>query len=154
MAWAGNRQCPAESPGSFSISGKGTRTAVVCLAVRPVEMRYNAVRRTIVVKRDRTQTIIAKIEKGYTPELIGSVDYIRFLPCEVQPYASRGIVLLNIAERSTAGDGRGQCGSGEELFLSAVDVSRSPARRLGRVLVHSCRHPVILRDNEGDPTQF
>ena len=149
ICWAGAPQCPAETPESLSVSAKGNQAAVVCLAGRPVEMRYNAARRTIAVKRDGKQTVIAKIDKGYTPELIGAVDDIRFLPSELQPYASRGIVLLNIAERSTAGDGRGQCGSGEERFLAAVDVSRSPARRLGRVLVHSCRHPVMLRDTEG-----
>lgn len=154
IGWAGNPKCPAETPESLGVSTKGTRTAIVCLAGRPVEMRYNAARRTIAVTRDGKQTVIAKIEKGYTPELIGSVDSIRFLPSELQPYASRGIVLLNIAERSTAGDGRGQCGAGEELFLSAVDVSRSPAQRLSRVLVHSCRHPVMLRDTDSGARDY
>lgn len=154
IAWAGNPKCSAETPESLSVSAKGTRTAAVCLAGVPVEMRYNAARRTIAVKRDGKQTVIAKIDKDHTPELIGAVDYIRFLPSGLQPYAPRGIVLLNIAERSTAGDGRGQCGSGEEIFLSAVDVSRAPARRLGRVLVHSCRHPVMLRSTEGGARDF
>lgn len=154
IAWAGSQQCPAETPGSLNVSAKGTRTALVCLAGSPVEMRYNAARRTIAVKRDGKQAVIARIDKGYTPELIGSVDYIRFLPSELQPYAPRGIVLLNIAERSTSGDGRGQCGSGEELFLAAVDVSRAPARLLGRVLVHSCREPVVLYETDGGANDY
>lgn len=154
MAWAGNQHCVGETPESLSVSAKGTRTAIVCLAGRPVEMRYNAARRTIAVKREGKQAVIARIEKGYTPELIGSVDYIRFLPSELQPYASRGIVLLNIAERTTSGDGRGQCGSGEEIFVVTVDVSRAPARRLGKVLIHSCREPVILLNTDGHASDY
>jgi hypothetical protein len=141
---AAKSPCPVETPESLSVSSKGTQAARLCLAGRAVELRYSPTKRTITIKRNGKQAVIARIDKGFTPDLIGSTAYIRFLPTDLQPYGSRGIVLLNTVERSTGGDGRGQCGSGEEIYIEAVDVARAVPKPLGRILVHSCHQPVVL----------
>jgi hypothetical protein len=146
--------CPTESPQSLSVSKTGKQQATSCASDQPVYLRHSSERRSVSISKDGRTTLVKRIDKGYTPELIGMTAFIRFLPNSLQPYTARGVILFNTVERSTGGNGGGQCGSGYELYLNAANVSRSPARVLGRVKIGSCLESTTLYDMENGPYDF
>jgi hypothetical protein len=117
-------------------------------------LKYDQRKRTISLTANGRAVLIERIGKGQGPELVGMESYIRILPADLQLYRNRGIILLNTASRSAAGDGRGQCGGGFEMYLHAIDVSRRAPLRLGRVLVGSCWEDLYPKGIENGPEDF
>jgi hypothetical protein len=153
------------APPAFASGGERTQCKVerveglpanrsICFSGRLFKLQYDSTKRIVTLSTKGEKTRIEKLEKGYTPELIDMVEFIRFLPSQLQPYESRGILLLNTAARSTGGGGGGQCGAGYELYLNAVDVSRSPFKVLGRVKIGSCLESTFLYDMENGPDDY
>ncbi len=143
-AIAASQTCAIESPETLSVSKDGTKAGIYCYAQHALELRYDQKKRTVTIVKNGRKTSVKKIDKGYTPELIGMTEYIRFLPTELQAYENQGVILFNTVERSTGGDGRGQCGSGYELYLNAANVSHVSVRLLGRVNIGSCLESTTL----------
>jgi hypothetical protein len=114
--------------------------------VRNLQLAFNMDRSEIYLKLAKKRTILEKIGAALDPRLIGSVDRIRFLPTALQAYRSQGVVLFVSSRRSVAGNGGGQCGSGSEDYLNALDVNGGPPRVLTRVLIGSCLDNVELSD--------
>lgn len=126
----------------------------ICFSGRLFKLQYNSAKRRVTLSTKGKKTTLETIEKGFTPELVDMVEFIRFLPSELQPYESRGVLLLNTAARSTGGHGGGQCGAGYELYLNAVNVKQSPFKVLGKVNIGSCLESTFLYDMENGPDDY
>lgn len=90
--------------------------------------------------------VLAKVPKRFDPTLVGSERLIAFLPNELQPYLKKKVVLYTTAIRTSGGTGGGQCGSGSEIYLHALDVKKTQPKVLSSVLVSSCEQSIELYD--------
>jgi hypothetical protein len=128
--------------------------ALAHASANDLRLNYDLRKRVISLTANGRTVQIERIGKGQGPELVDMERYIRILPAELQLYQERGIILLTTASRSAAGDGRGQCGAGYEMYLYAVDVSRRTPRQMGRVLVGSCWKNLYPDGVENGPEDF
>ncbi|WP_374584855.1 hypothetical protein [Pseudoduganella sp.] len=126
----------------------------ICFAGKTFKLHYDTAKRAVFLSAKGQNLRIETIKKGYEPELVDMVEYIRFLPLELQPYESRGVLLLNTATRSTGGNGGGQCGAGYELYLIAVNVAKWPYKVIGRFNIGSCLDSTFLFDMENGPDDY
>jgi hypothetical protein len=132
----------------------GTPGSSICIGDRPFLLAYKKHGHTISIRSSTGEKILHRIDNGYEPELVGADREIAFLPASLQPYGARQILLYTSAQRSTGGDGRGQCGSGVERFLHALDVSTKTPRLLSSVLIASCSKDIYLYESESDADNF
>lgn len=132
----------------------GTAGSSICIGERPFLLAYKKHGHTITIRSSTGEKILHRIDNGYEPERVGAEREIAFLPASVQPYGARNILLYTSAQRSTGGDGRGQCGSGVERFLHALDVSTKAPRLLSSVLIASCSKDIYLYESESDEGNF
>jgi hypothetical protein len=111
-------------------------------------LSYSFLKRTLRVANGNSETVVGRIEKGRNPELIGAEEYIRFLPGRLQPYLSQNKVLFLSAERSSAGDGGGYCGSGGEIYLNVLNLETTSVAVISRILISSCKENIELAGTE------
>jgi len=95
-----------------------------------------------------------KIPKGYEPEKIGAEGLIAFLPVEKQPYKDRDILLYTTAIRTKGGGGGGQCGSGAEIYLHALNLGKKTPHVLSRTLIGSCAQSIELDEHDVGAKKF
>lgn len=91
--------------------------------------------------------ILEKIPKRFDPELVGTDTLIGFLPPSLQIYEKRNIVLYISSIRTSGGNGGGQCGSGSEIFLNVLDLSRTRPQMIARHLIESCEKSISIRNS-------
>ena len=91
--------------------------------------------------------ILEKIPKRFDPELVGTDTLIGFLPPQLQIYEKRNTILYISSIRTSGGNGGGQCGSGSEIFLNVLDLSRTRPRMIARHLIESCEKSMSIRNS-------
>lgn len=151
----------AANPNDFGCSVAGAiqsknsdPAANLCLPGAKLKLEYQRKNRKVALHIKGRPIVIEKIEKGYGPELIDMQGYIRFLPLKVQPYLESKVVLFNSVVRSTGGNGGGQCGSGYELFLNALNLSQSKPRVVGKVKIGSCTESIFPEGIDEGPADY
>ena len=121
-----------------------------CLHGDRYKLEYR--RRKIALSSLAHTWILEKIPKDYDPALVGADEMIGFLPPSFQIYAARNILLYISSIRSSGGNGGGQCGSGSEIFLNVLDLSRTRPRVIARHLIESCKKSMSIRKTSEDGT--
>lgn len=117
----------------------------ICIARNVYALEYsgNVLRLSYKGKRQ----LLEKIPKELSPSFIGAEGYIGFLPENLQIYRHEKKLLYTSVRRSRGGGGGGQCGSGAEIHLHVLDVSKE-ARIISSLLVGSCRRSIELQNQD------
>ena len=137
---------------AHSCQNNAKQTSTICVGENSFTLAYDANANTISVRSRQGKTVLHRIPKGYNPTLVGAQQSIAFLPPQLQPYAAREVLLYTSARRSNCGDGRGQCGSGAELYLHALSIKTEPPKVLSSILIGSCKESIELY--EGAPPSW
>lgn len=120
-------------------------TQQICVGQREYRIEYK--RNNINLFLNGERRVLERIPKRRDPTKIGATGLISFLPYDLQPYRARGILLYTSVSRSSGGSGGGQCGSGAEIYLNVLDISKKP-RILSKLLVGSCLESIELIDQD------
>jgi hypothetical protein len=131
--------------------GRGSR---ICIGERSYLLAYKRHEHAVTLKVGNKEKVLHRIDSRFAPEVVGSGQAIAFLPARLQLYGVQHILLYTVAQRSTGGDGRGQCGAGQELFLHALDVSGKTPKALSSVLIGSCKKDIYLYDSDSNLENF
>jgi hypothetical protein len=129
-------------------------SASLCLPGKSLLLKYEPKSRTVSIAVNGHKSQLERIKSNYGPDLIGMEEYIRFLPLTLQPYLSRNIILFNSVLRSNGGEGMGQCGSGYEMYLNAVNIGRTNVKVLSKVRIGSCHQSMFPDRVEEGATDF
>lgn len=108
------------------------------------EMAYSSKKNSIVLNFSGKELILASVPARFNPGLVGSDSLIGFLAPRLQVYKDSNILMYITAIRTRGGDGRGQCGSGSEIYLNFLDVSRANPKRYSSVLIGSCNESIEI----------
>ena len=137
-----DRSMPTEQPNGDTQSG-------FCLHGTDYHLNYSALMGSITLAVQGLKTVeLETVERERNPGLVGAGSDIRFLPPRLQPYMDRSILLYLTAERSSGGDGSGQCGAGAERFLNILSMQGLEPQRIAKVLVARCREDIELAGSE------
>jgi hypothetical protein len=115
-----------------------------CIEGRTYQIKLVQGGSQIVVVSRKKATILSKIPKGFDPTLVDADDLIGFLPDEFQPYKGKNTLVYLSSIRTTGGDGRGQCGSGVEIYLNFLDVAAGNPKLKSSILIGSCAKSIEL----------
>lgn len=125
----------------------GVVQKILCVDGRVFESYYSAKAARIEVK-STSGKIFFRIPSGYEPTLVGSDSLIGFLPDKLQVYKKNNVLAFVSTIRTNGGDGMGQCGSGSEIYLNFLDVSRKVPKLSARILIGSCKESIELGDQD------
>jgi len=92
---------------------------------------------------------IIQLEKGANPEFIGAEHDIQILFGNTIKLQEREFLFLTVAERTNRGDGGGQCGAGEEIYLKIYEFIKNDLFERKSFLIHSCATFIDLDTGDG-----
>ena len=92
--------------------------------------------------------MVSVIPAGYDPAVVGSNRLIGFLPEKLQVFKKKQVLVYVSSIRSRGGDGMGQCGSGSEIFLNFLDISKQVPKLKSSILIGSCNESIELVDQD------
>lgn len=115
-----------------------------CIEGRIYQLKLAKANSQIVSVFGKKVTVLSKIPKGFDPALVDADDLIGFLPDEFQAYKEKNTLVYISSIRTTGGDGRGQCGSGVEIYLNFLDVAHTTPKVKSSILIGSCTKPIEL----------
>jgi hypothetical protein len=124
------------------LSNGNVTSSITTTRSRSYKLVFVKTKQSIDVSYPAGRTTVFKIEEGKDPSLVGVENHIRFLPMSLQPYMDKGDLLFIAAERTTDGDGGGQCGSGAEIYLKVLDVTAAKPKVIGSHLIDSCAESI------------
>ena len=119
----------------------------LCVDDRVYEVYYIRKVSRIEVRSGRGK-IVFRIPSGYDPALVGSDSLIGFLPEKLQVFKKDKVLIYVSSIRSRGGDGRGQCGSGSEIYLNFLDISKQAPKLKSSILIGSCKESIELDDQD------
>ncbi len=76
-------------------------------------------------------------KKMQTLEYIGAVHDIQILLGRTLNLRGREFLALTIAERTSRGNGMGQCGAGEEIYSKIYELLKQKTITRNTILIHS-----------------
>lgn len=117
---------------------------------RQFTLEYDYKKRILSITSDKppSRVTLEKVSRGHNPELVGSDDYIRFLPVRLQAYRSQGKLLYLFSYRTNAGNGMGQCGAGTEEFLNVLDITGKIPKKIATFHINSCSDNIELSNTD------
>lgn len=148
---AGLHACPGQASRPAKGSGHD-QPSQLCHRGHVYSIVYMA--NSVTLHSGKRGTRLHKIPKGYEPEKIGAEGLIAFLPVEKQPYKDRDILLYTTAIRTKGGGGGGQCGSGAEIYLHALNLGKRPPHLLSSTLIGSCSQSIKLDEHDAGAKKF
>lgn len=135
--------CTTQDPATPRPAGKSD-ASILCVDGQPAyRLEYDPVKMTVAIGKSRKSLHVVKtIPKDYDPSFVGGEEDIRFLPNRLQPYIKDNVLLFTTAQRSSAGDGMGQCGAGVERSLHVYSATKQ--KIISSFLITSCLSGVEL----------
>jgi len=112
-----------------------------------INLHYSAKNRRIWLSSARFKSkeyTVARLEKNASPEYIGAVRDIQILLGRTLNLKGREFLALTIAERTSRGNGMGQCGAGEEIYLKIYELLKEKLIERNTILIHSCAQSIDL----------
>lgn len=125
----------------------GTKSRICIEPNKLFELDYSFKTRKLTIDTPAGKSTLEVTPKGYSPELVGAEENIRILPMELQPYLPSTLLYIS-AIRTNGGDGRGQCGSGAEIFLNVLNIELDRPKLISKILVSSCAESIELKGSE------
>jgi hypothetical protein len=90
---------------------------------------------------------LIKLERNADPSLVGEEESIAFITPQILRLQNKQYLGLTIAERSTRGNGMGQCGGGSEIYFVSLEIVKSKVVERNRFLIYSCLKDIYLADD-------
>jgi hypothetical protein len=119
-----------------------------------INLNYSRKSRRIWLTSNRfkqNQHTIKRLENGANPELVGADDDIRILFNRTIKLEEREFLILTIAERTSRGNGGGECGSGAEIYLNIFELNQHQIQERNSILIASCSNGIDLEYPNNDP---
>jgi hypothetical protein len=115
------------------------------------DLHYSAKHRKIWIenKKSRLKIQLDFFEKNQNPELVGMDDSIRFVDRQLVEIDGRYFLPVIFSHRSRSNDGKGYCGSGAEVYFSAIEILKNKVMQRNKILIESCLEPYMLDGHDG-----
>lgn len=119
-------------------------------------LNYSPRQRKIWIESEdgKIHKIVRRLDKNANPEKVGADENMRFITRKPVTVGHKKYIGLVIAERSTRGDGTGECGAGSEEYFLAYRFARNSLSEVHRSLIYSCIQGITLDTGDGNNNDF